>query len=154
MHVCLCGVCVCMYACVSMLQPLHGGHGNTLLACLVAMEAPLTQTVWWRPGMARGPLHWSSLLQTIHHAYMSYKLATMHEIALAPGPRTQDCYCLCPIHPSGVLPPGLNSKLVNWLLSVPWLGREALLMEGWGVVYRFRVYTYTYVCRFVAIMFM
>ena len=52
---------------------------------------------------------------------------TMHKMVPALGPRTQDsgtCYYPWPII---LLPPGLNQ-----LLSIPWLGREAPPMEGWG----------------------
>ena len=31
-----------------------------------------------------------------------------------------------------VFSPGLNSKLVNRLLTVPWLGGQKPLMDGWG----------------------
>ena len=56
---------------------------------------------------------------------------TMHEMVLAPGPRTQvPAVVHGPSTLLRVLPPGLNSKLVNRLLSVPWLGQEVLLMEG------------------------
>ena len=36
------------------------------------------------------------------------------------------------IHPPGVLLPSLNSTLVNWLLSVSWLGQEVISMGRWG----------------------
>ena len=60
---------------------------------------------------------------------------TMHKAVLAPGP------CLLTQVPAivrdpstllGVLLFGLNSKLVNRLLSVPWLGGYIPSMEGWG----------------------
>ena len=51
---------------------------------------------------------------------------TMHKAVLAPGPGllTQVPAIVCdPSTLLGVLLLGLNSKLVNRLLSVPWLGR-------------------------------
>ena len=91
-------------------------------ACLMMwlMAAPLSLTMWWRPGGSGVPRvglasqQWGFITHT-HH--------TMHEAVLAPGPGllTQvPAIVRDPFTLLGALLPGLNSKLVNGLLSIPW----------------------------------
>ena len=80
-------------------------------------------------GQSQGPPCWSCKpTMRIHHACTSYNARD-----LVQGQDSGPCHCPWPIHPSGDSPTCcLNSKLINRLLSVPWLGQEALLIEDWG----------------------
>ena len=85
-YVCVC-VCVCLYVCVYVhmcvciyvctyqcpcCQPLCGRHGNTSFACLMMWltGAPLSLTMWQRPGGVRDLLCWQANDGT-HNAYTS-----------------------------------------------------------------------------------
>ena len=77
---------------------------------------------------------------------------TMHEMVLAPGPRTQ---VPAIVYGPSTLPTRPKFKVVNQLLSIPWLGWEAPPMEGWGgqtgnlQVYRYVCNTYVAICTYV-----
>ena len=121
MHVC---VCVCA----------HGGHGNTSLACLVVWlkSAHLTQTVWWKPSIARGPLRLScKSTMGIHHDTHH----TIWEMVFAPGPRSLDsgpCYCPWLIHPSGGSPAWPKFKASKSVTQCPLAGSGGTSHVGLG----------------------
>ena len=109
-------VCVCVHACACVRACVR--------VCVVMwlMAVPLSLTVWWRPGGVRGPLCWSCKPT---RGYIKHTLCTMQEVVLAQ--RTGLMLRVPTIFQGssillGVLLPGLNSKLANRLLSIPWLG--------------------------------
>ena len=113
-------------------QPLCDGHGNTSFACLMMwlMAAPLSLTTWWRPSWVRGLTCWSSKPTTgIHHMHAHRTNDIMHKAVLAPGPGLLTQVPAIVHDPSTILEallPGLNSMLVDRLLSIPWLGGRYL----------------------------
>ena len=112
-------MCTCVYVCVC--QPPHGRHGNTsfvrLMMWLISGSTSVPE-MWWRPGEVRVP---RVCLASQQRGFIMHTHHIMHEAVLAPGPGHLNQVSAIVCDPPTLLP-GLNSILVNRLLSIPWLG--------------------------------
>ena len=116
--VCVCVLCVCVYVCVTWLRTIclsyEVANGNTPVPNRV-VDGDQVGSGIPRIGLA------SQQQGFIVHIHQ-----TMQKAVLAPGPGLLTQVPAIIHDPSTllrILLPGLNSMLVNRLLSVPWLGK-------------------------------